>query len=536
MSLDKLQQQLGSLAKVIEDNEKLAIPVLAVKLAKYLESYPEDRTIGSMSRVINKMADNNKSFIKRAELKGLYEKLHTRNTKFAQLFESELGIVENLPTATVTSRDDGTEKIDIYEAGDQVLANALSSVFDNTPLKMYSQPLADKALKSVASTLDVWNLKPNSLAVNAGNEKFLVIKADYDTPKGITSLYVPLQTENNKLSQASVFMGNSGLKELNYVNIKKYLTTFAGSKSRITGENILEVLTKSASENREVSDAEVALIKLNSSRSNIKSEFSQNQIVGQKMAEASVKDVELPKSDEFVSFEKTFTSPFGIAAFSFGEKIVKTAREVIARELSGYGHKNPQVTVSNSDKNTIFYHVSLDAGKVAFTVPVKLSEGKLLSPSVIICNGSMLPFSDVSISKLYIDNETDYKAAASASPMFGLNPNELINNIKSAVAQGNHAKAEDALNVLADMGNEKAYAIGFTAFLQGLGNKVAKAESTCSKVIKNAKVSEHPICSHTGLPLHKVYVDKDGNCRPIYRKGMDETYQPAVFNNSKIFG
>lgn len=54
-------------------------------------------------------------------------------------------------------------------------------------------------------------------------------------------------------------------------------------------------------------------------------------------------------------------------------------------------------------------------------------------------------------------------------------------------------------------------------------------------MIKNS-TSEHPICSHTGLPVHKVFQDKDGNCQPMYRKGMDETYEGASFMNAKIFG
>jgi hypothetical protein len=36
MSLEKIQQLVGSLARTVEDNEKIAVPVLAVKLAKCL--------------------------------------------------------------------------------------------------------------------------------------------------------------------------------------------------------------------------------------------------------------------------------------------------------------------------------------------------------------------------------------------------------------------------------------------------------------------------------------------------------------------
>lgn len=535
MSLEKIQQLVGSLAKSVEDNEKLATPVLAAKLAKCLEAYPGDQTIGTMERVISKMASNNTLFIRKADLRTLYHKLHSRNTKFAELFQNELGVPEALPTPTVMQRDEATQ-VNPYEVGDQVLVNALNSVFDpQLPVKMYSQALADKAKTSVISTLDAWNLKPNTLSIDAGNEKFLVIKADYETPKGVTSLYVPIEVHNNKIVEASVFMGNAGPQELNHTNIKAYLTTYAGNKSKVSGVNILTVLTKAASENREVSDAEIALTKLNATRQG-KSEFFQGQIVGQKMAEASAKDVELPKYDEFVSFEKSFTTPSGVASFQFGADKVKTAREHIARELASFGHKNPQVVVTGSDNHTIFYGISLDAGTVAFTVPVKVANGKLTKPNLLLCNGSVSSFNKEGINELYVNNQSDYKVAAAASPLFGLKSSDLINSIKEAMAEGNNAKAEDALTVLANMGDEKAYAYGFQAFLSGLsGKKETAPQQACSMVIKNAKVSEHPICGHTGLPMHKVYQDKDGNCRPLYRKSMDETYEGAVFNNSKIF-
>jgi len=323
MSLDKIQKSVASLVKTIQNNEKVATPILAAKLAKAVDAYPGDQTIGAMSRVISKMAANNTTFITKADLKSLYTKLHSRNTKFAELFSDELGVVDSLPSPHLYERDEATKDVNPFQVGDAVLANALSSVFDkHAPLKMYSQELANKALASVATSLDAWNLKPTALAVDDGNDKFLVIKADYETPKGITSLYIPVETTNKKVIEASVFMGNSGPQELNHSSIKSYLTTQAGTKLRMNAAGILSVLTKAASENREISDAEIALTKLTATRQG-KSEFFAGGIVGQKVAEASRNDVELPKYDEFVSFEKQFTSAYGQASFQFGADKVK---------------------------------------------------------------------------------------------------------------------------------------------------------------------------------------------------------------------
>lgn len=537
MSFDKLQQLVGSLAKSLEDNERIATPILAAKLAKANDAYPGDQTIGSMSRVISKMVANNTMFIRKSDFKALANKLHSRNTKFAELFQEELGAVDVLPAPQLFHRDESTKEVNPFEVGDSVLANALTSVFDkHAPLKMYSQKLATQALASVSSSLDAWNLKPVALAIDEGNDKFLVIKADYETPKGVTSLFIPVETPNNKIVEASVFMGNTGPQELNHTTIKSYLTTHAGTKLKINGAGILSVLTTAASENREISNAEIALTKLTATRQG-KSEFFQNSIIGQKVAEASPKDIEYPKSDEFMSFEQQFTSPQGQAAWQFGAEKVKIARDHIIRELTSYGHKNPQVVVAKSDTQSIFYNVSLDAGRVGFVVPVKIANGKIMKPSIMLCNGAVNSFSQEGVNDLYVQNASDFRAAAGASSLSGLKPSEVLTNLRDALTDGNYTRAEDALNVLAHSGDAKAHATGFQIYMTGLASKKDEHKHTikCAHTMKS-KTSEHPICAQTGLPTHKVYQDKDGNCRPLYRRGMDETYEGAVFNNSKIFG
>jgi len=531
-----MQQLIGSLAKKINDNHKIATPVLAKKIARCLEAYPHDQTLGAMSLVIEKMASNNNLFITRGALKSLYHDLYSNSTKFAELFDEELGSV-SVPELPSTNRDDSVRELDPYEFGDQALANALGSVFDaNAPLKMFSQKLADKAIYSVATTLDLWGLKPTSLYVSDGSDKFLVLKADYETPKGITSLYVPVEIIDNKLCEASVFMGNSGPVDLNNTNIKNYVTLNAGNKSKVSGSQILGVLTKAASEHREISDAEMALLKVNASRKS-SGEFYQNQIIGQELVAEAKTDVELPRLGEFDSFEKQFNSTVGTAAFKFGTDKINIARDNIVRDLVSMGHRNPQVALTNYNENTVFYSVSLDSGRVAFKVPVNITAGVVNKPTVFICNGSISSFDKNSVDNLYLTEQSDLSAAAAASQFGLMKASELVEAVRISLAEGKREQAEEALNVLASIGDEKAYAMGFQAYLNGLGQKKAEASCNCecTMQIKNG-TSKYPICGHTGLPINKVYQDSEGNCRPLYRKGMSESYEGASFMNAKIFG
>jgi hypothetical protein len=528
----KLKQYVSSVQQELSDNEQFSTLILSNKLEKCAEAYPQDKTIGMLSRVIKDLNDNKTYFIRRAELKQLGNQFHSHYTKFGELFEQELGV--ELPEPSITSaentiyqRDDKVSNTE-YQVEDQILANALNNLFDNAPLKLYSQPVADKALKSVGRALDSWNLNPNKLSIEDGNDKFIIIKANYETPKGITSFYVPTEVNKNNVIDPNLFMGNEGPSDLNHSSIKSYITSQAGVKTKIGAGDILLALTAAASDHREVSAAELAVIRLNASRKD-KSEFFTNQVVGLTVEASAKEDVKIAKLPEAFSFEKEMSNQ-GLAEFKHKEK-VKIGRENIARQLKSFGF-NAQVVVSGFDDSNIFYGVSVP-GQTAFTVPMKVINNKLCQATVLLCDGSISSFDEVGVKTLINSNKTDIKVAAVASNMATLKPSEVIDNLRQAIAEENHIKAEDALNVLANCGDEKAYQTGWTIYLNGLNNKVAE-DTCCSKMIKSAN-SQYPICSHTGLAVNKVFQDKDGNCRPLYRKGMNETYEGSVFMNAKIF-
>jgi hypothetical protein len=537
MSIDKLHRLVGSLSAAVDGNHSLSTEVLAHKLSKCSEQFPQDKTIGSLNRLMNDMISNGKQFIRRADFKNLGDKHFTVNTRFADLFQGELGIQDE-PEKPATFQHQ-TPQIPAYQAPDQVLANVLASAFDHTiAVKPYSQPMADKALKSVGQTLEAWNLRPAKLNVGSGNEKFLVIQADYETPKGLTNLLVPVEVFSDQtVSHPEVFLGNSGAQELNHATLKAYLTQQAGARSKIVASDLLTALTSAASGKREISDAELALTRLNASREG-KSAFSTNQVLGLKVETEARPDVQVHKSGEFSSFEDRFTSPAGKAAWTFGQGLLNTASGHLVRQLRAFGYARPQVVVSGSDEQTLYYGVSLDSGRVAFTVPVKVANGKIQPATVLLCNGSLGTFDQLGINQLIVQNQSDPKVAAVASTMASLKPSEILGNLRQAMVDEDYVRAEDALNVLANSGDNKAFSSAFQIYMSGLrGEK--PVESACKHVAKVATkkaVSGHPICTQTNLPVHKVYQDKDGNCRPLYRQGMDQSYDGASFLNAKVFG
>lgn len=523
MNFSQLINQLSA------QDPELPLLLLNDKLNKLSRAYPEDKTLGSVARVV---ADVKGDFIRQSDLKGLYHQLHSFGTKFAELFQEELGEKPAEPTLTIAPRDESLN-VQPYQVQDQILAHALESVFDKQmPLKMYSKLASNQAIKLVSHALDSWNLHPAQLTVSEGNDQFIIVKADYETPKGLTSFFVPIEVHHNQAISPEVFVGNAGPEDLNHLTIKTYLTSQAGTKNKIGGADLLKVLTSASSEQREISATELAMTRLHAVRQG-QADFFQGQVVGLTVEASAQPDVSMPRMPEAYSFEKEFDTPKGQAFYQFGS-VVDIGRNHIARQLQSFGFMSPQVIITGHDNHTIFYGVALDTGKTSFTVPVKVANQQIVKPEILLCNGSISSFDLDGINELVSNNKTDVKISAFASSFATLKPSEVISNLRQAVVEGNLAKAEDALNVLANCHDDKAYMTGLHAYMNGLsGKKLVKSE--CPNMIKSAN-SEYPVCSHTGLPINKIYQDKQGFCRPMFRQGMEETYEGAMFMNAKVFG
>jgi len=156
-------------------------------------------------------------------------------------------------------------------------------------------------------------------------------------------------------------------------------------------------------------------------------------------------------------------------------------------------------------------------------------------PSVLVVAGSLYEFNKAGLSKLLASNNTDPVALAKTSPMYDEKPSDLVERIRVAMKDQNHVAAEDALHVLKQSGNEHAYKSGYNTYVNGLGNQKQVEESTCSASF-HTQASKYLVCSHTGLPVHKVYQDDNGHCRPLYRRGMENSSDGGAFlTTSKIY-
>lgn len=529
--MEKIAKLINSVSTHLDSNTEIPLATLLSKLQVCAAKYPTDSTIVRMARVVDSLSDK-KLMITRSELRSIYKSTYTSDSKFASLFSDELGMEKTASKITEYKHNNYNE-IDMYAAADPTLASALGQLFGSNDIKSFSADYAKKALQQVNNALDSWDVKPSQVTVANGNNDFIVVQASYHTTKGITSFYIPVEIQNKKVLYPEFLLGNDGPQELNHKNIKNYITTQAGNQLSFSANTVSNLLTKVASEKRQLNSVDFAMAKLASTKGK-SSEFAYCEILGQEIPEVKVTQVEIKRLAEADTFEQKLKSPDGAALLQFGEQKLNTAANLIKRELNSFGYKSVQTKVSNATADMVTYTVSID-GKIAFNVPMKISN-KVEFPTVLICNGSIKEFSENSVNSIVQNNNKDYKILAVASNSHGLKPSGLIMQVKEAVENNNTAKIEDCLNVLRESGDTKAYATAFNYYKSAIAGKLPqKQASKCKLVVKHASHSG-PVCGHLNLPLNRVFQDQYGNCQPLHRLNMSETYEGVSFMNTKVFG
>ncbi|CAN5951420.1 unnamed protein product [Sphagnum jensenii] len=374
------------------------------------------------------MNDKNQLFITRAELKSLYNDFYTTATSFPYYFAEELGIEKTAEEVSSPTQTEFTP-IDTYAGNDQAFVSELTSLFDPTATS-YSKEAAKDAENIVAMECSYPGMVP-TVKTMEGNGTEIVVSASYTTPKGVATISVPVEISGKKASgMPSYFKGKDGRSH--------YL-------SRKSVANYI----KSSFDKASSYDAEVG---------------------------APIYDVEIKQDPNAVNaFSLELETPMGVAQFEHGN-LVEAGRRIITAKMRQMGKRSAQVKVLDSSKEGITYGVGCNG--IAFKVPVKIESGKLMDPAIILCKGSIEQFDAAGVASLQKNQLTDSGVAAAVSPLFDVKPSDLVETVREAANEGNYVKAEDALNVLSESGDEKAYSTAlaeYSAVLSGISMSEKKA-------------------------------------------------------------
>ncbi|MCZ2224507.1 MAG: hypothetical protein LC122_12860 [Chitinophagales bacterium] len=519
MDLKKLATTINAIQNTVNNNEVLSTSLISKKLSKLASVYPEDKTIGAMMIVFDKIADT-KPTITRKEFKDMYNKHYTYLTTFANHFSDELGIVKKAEVKVTKEH----KELNINDYRDSTIVDTvLNKVFASSDKSIKNPESFKKAEGFVSFYLDSIGIKPQNVKCVDCSTSAFIVSASYETPKGSTQIYIPL----SKNMEASVFVGNDGPVNIGRDSIISYIKSNAGKKIKYSTVNILGALEKFA--DSKVSDAEIAASKLKLKGAEV---FAAPTITGQEIKEVEQKDLNIPKLSEASSFEERFTSSKYESVNKYGEELLQKAASAVDNTLNGLGINAVKIKVGKPIKNGVMFSV-VSTDQKTFQVPVKFANNLPLSPEVALINGNLSKLDKTFVNVLSQEGQ-DKRAFASAYDLCLLADVDLFNYIKNSVMNNEMDKAQAGLLVLKDR-DEKLYREATQGIINGLFVKTASVKHQCSKIIKLA-TSKYHVCGHTGLPLNKIKHDEYGNCIPVYRSNVDDSYEGGYFMTSKILG
>jgi len=348
---------------------------------------------------------------------------------------------------------------------------------------------------------------------------------------------VPVEVSDGKALLPTVFLTQAGFADIEPEMLKGHILTTAGKNFKVDGEKLLDVLAAAKyGITEKVSDVDMAVMKMKVA-SETPASHDPNGIT-YKQVDAANPNVAIPEVEldpEHETFAKRLASPRGIANHLFGKTAVDAGVNMLTRKMYDFGFGHTQVSVTGAEDDTVVYSVAVDR-TAGFKVPVKVRDGLVMPPEILISAGNLSEFSREGIAEIMRSGAIDTRAIAQSSPAYGSKPSDLMQQVRDGISEGNLLKIEDAIDVLGEVDPEaqkRAIALFVESNNPETLKRVASEQHGCAMVVQN-KASKHALCGHLNMPLHKVYQDKNGDCRPLYRKGMDETSEGGTFLAHKI--
>lgn len=456
MDISQLTSLITKAAKTVEDNEKLALPVIAAKARREAAHHPNDVPLINASQILTKMASN-QTFISKDELRNILNKFTATHSKLTDVFSDEIGKqAQHQPHLFSRSANDSCSlEMDYNKFSDPVLANALSAAMEKDPVeKLYSNDTAKKAQRAVSAQLLSVGIDADKIETFAGRNEFIICQACHNTPKGIANVLIPVEIKEGKALLPTLFLSRDGFKDIEKSAYIEHALSVAGKSFRVDGSKLLSVLeqVKNGSDNSLPNEVEMAAIKIASEKGIASTYINTNDILYTELDNIK-QDVQLPKlaSTEESTFAETLSKPEGIARFVHSDKIVEAGRSLLIRKFAEMGFSGIQTKVVEVEQNKIFYAVAVGTS-AGFKVPVEISGTMVMPPKVVFADNAVLPFNKVAISEVVKSNNGGNKRAlAAASPCYDLKPTELLDIVKESVAEGNYIRAEEAINVLGEI-------------------------------------------------------------------------------------
>ena len=521
----KISNAVNVLKKISSKIENEEFPILNVmqKIASVLIENPNDKTALNMLNYFENRVSKGDLFVSRETIKQLFNTFYSKNTFVKNALSVELNeIIKNNKNINqiIENNIENQKKFDklAKESIDQNLVHSLEKLVSPKESSSIEKSIIEKSQKYCQQELNRVGLSAK-ISFAGGQDNLILCQASFSTHKGNTNFIIPVEINNNNPIIPNLFLCNSGITEITEKNIKYAINKHAGEDLNFLPKNLLSAFASTKTNLNEISDIEKIVIKHKLD----KAKKIASGIVGLEVKENQKQfEFKVPINEENKKIGEKLNTPHGGAEFKFGPEKVSLGAKLINQELSKLGFKNNKIKVASFDDNKIYYQV-LSSGLQGFKVPIKIMNGNLTIPSMIISeNGEIYDLSKDNINSL----QPSLRVLASFSNLNELNDSELKDIVYSSMCEKNTTKADEAIKILSSRSSPLLKS-AFEIFMKGLSGSLEENQSKCSKPIKVAN-SMQVLCGHLRVPLNKVYQDEFGNCWHIARKHSVKPENTAI--------
>jgi len=524
--------QIAKIASEINafmDNGDFVTSALSKKASDLTNLYPHDPTVTGMARTLAGM-QSRQELISKNEFVKLYNRFYTPNNQFVSSFKKELGIKDASDLAAEAAKKIEKEKQSIKEnaaapsrqKADTLLASALEKILEGGKKEFegYTKKQEANAVDCVSQCLsDMIPEMKCKLSVDAGNRKVVVVRGDFNTPKGRSSIYIPVEIlDNDECICLGVFVGTDGVDDLSKRALISSIKKSVGKPARYTGRLILSaIMSKSGEQSKKVSNLELFFIekKYAAASPNFYSTDTfldtERKFFDGKPFFQEETFLPRPKFAGEEKFSEKLGSRSVQAEMKFGKEKILEAQKEIYSQLTRMNQRPYSIKVQSHNPSSVSFTIAL-ASNAAIEMIAEIKDNKVQVAPYFTHDEVKYAFTADSFAKVAA-SEMAPASRAVHSPLYAQRAEEVLQIIAKSAQEGDMKTAEDGLNVIAQK-HPKFQSVAYETFRNALLPNVAPK---CAKMVSRAS-SIYPICAHTGLPVKDTFVDADGLCRPLYRR------------------
>jgi hypothetical protein len=529
------------------------------------ENYPEDAVIRQFAYVIEQITDKHPpgATISQVEMTKIYNDLVrlSGNSNFRKVLGM---LVVDTQTAKTSSDeyiamnrvDADNTQLSLDEYVDKDLVNALDGMFGGSvkETKVYSDEVAAKGAEYVQAELKALGFEPK-VDVLGGDKNTLVYVAHFDTQKGLVAVAIPINISSNKLLLPSTFVADDHLEELTS-NKLSYFIDKKAYNNNFSVPNVTAILSAVGMMTGQVKTASDDEFKNKLERFDDRGDtisFSQPELFSDKQNHPepqpyidTTPEVEMPQ--ELAHLAHDFENDLLEAASSFGRDAIMAGKSIVSAELAGAGFKNAQVRFGSESGDSVCYiaAIATPKGSAEIEVPVEMqvvSENayRPLAPSYFAYDGLIEDFTPAKLQRFALNRPvpSSGQVVYSTEHSYMTLP-ELRDEIVKAAGNSDYVSCEMILGTIQERFNEEDYrnTVADYHYLLMLKNNDVEPHR-CSKEIAAGKGSIEARCGHYGVPMSKVVVGSDGNCKlrsSVEREKLNPVEESgAAISTSKLF-